>query len=76
MEIDCINLRNSLIDQELDNGMNAVVIKGARMLLCLNFHMYHVTYCPREVCGAQLAKFGACIAWCLSKAIVFGRRIF
>jgi hypothetical protein len=62
MEIDCINLRNSLVYQELDNGMNAVVIKEERMLLCLNSHMYHVTYCLREVCGAHLAKFGACIA--------------
>ena len=76
VETPLVNLRNSLVDQELDNGMNVVAIKEARMLLCPNFNMYQVTYCSREVCDAQLPKFGAHIASCLSKAIVFCKRIF
>ena len=30
-----------------DNGINAVVVREARMLLFLNFDVYHVMYCPR-----------------------------
>ena len=37
LEIDCQNMKTSLLEEEMDNGINAVVVREARMLLFLNF---------------------------------------
>ena len=61
LETDCQNMKTSLLEEEMDNGINAVVVREARMLLFLNFDVYHVMYCPR-VCNRvahQLAQLSA-----------------
>ena len=47
LETDCQNIKTFLLEEEMDNGINAVVVREARMLLFLNFDVYHVMYCPR-----------------------------
>jgi len=37
LETDCQNMKTSLLEEEMDNGINAVVVREARMLLFLNF---------------------------------------
>ena len=33
LETDCQNMKTSLLEEEMDNGINAVVVREARMLL-------------------------------------------
>ena len=37
LETDCQNMKTSLLEEEMDNGINPVVVREARMLLFLNF---------------------------------------
>lgn len=61
LESDAHNLKTALMEKEVDNGMDAVVIREARLLLFLNFDVFHVMYCPRAYNRVphELVKFCA-----------------
>ena len=64
VETDSNQLFYALKDDELDNGINAAVIREGRDLLSLQFSVTQVVYCPRACNNVahELARFGATLA--------------